>query len=68
MHNFQIRDTDLNYRVRCLSPIYNFCMAHTLFQIQSNLLIISQPKVSFQFLIFKESSCMVFTSTLFAGT
>ena len=31
-------------------------MAHNLFQIQSYL--ISQPKVSFQFLIFKESSYM----------
>ena len=37
-------------------------MAHTLIQIQSYLFI-SQPKVSFQFLIFKESSYMVFTST-----
>ena len=43
--------------------MYNFCMAHTLIQIQSYLFIISQPKVSFQFLIFKESSDMVFTST-----
>ena len=39
------------------------CMAHTLIQIQSYLFTISQPKVSFQFLIFKESSYMVFTST-----
>ena len=31
-------------------------MAHTLIQIQSYLFIISQPKVRFQFLIFKESS------------
>ena len=38
-------------------------MAHTLIQIQSHLFIISQPKVSFQFLNFKESSYMVFTST-----
>ena len=37
-------------------------MAHTLIQIQSYLFI-SQLKVSFQFLIFKESSYMVFTST-----
>ena len=32
-------------------------------QIQSYLFMIGQPKVSFQFLIFKESSYMVFTST-----
>ena len=37
-------------------------MAHTSIQIQSYLFI-SQPKVSFQFLISKESSYMVFTST-----
>ena len=46
------------------SPIYNFCMAHTLIQIQSYLFIISQPRVSFHFLSFKESSyIVVFTST-----
>ena len=33
-------------------------MGHTLIQIQSYLFIISQPKVSFQFSIFKESSYM----------
>ena len=44
-------------------PIYNVCMAHTLIQIQSCLFIISQPKVIFPFLILKESSYMVFTST-----
>ena len=38
-------------------------MAHTLIQFQSYVFIISQTKVSFQFLIFKESSYMVFTST-----
>ena len=40
-------------------------MAHTLIQIQSSLFIISQRKVtcSFPFLILKESSYMVFTST-----
>ena len=43
--------------------MYNFCMAHTSVQIQSYLFIISELKVSFQFLIFKESSYMVFTST-----
>ena len=39
-------------------------MAHTytLIQIQSYLFL-SQPKVSFQFLIFKQSSYMLFTST-----
>ena len=35
-------------------------MVHTLIQIQSYLFIISQPKVSFQFLIFLY--CIVFTS------
>ena len=34
----------------------------TLIQFQSYLFIISQLKVSFQFLIFKQSSYMVFTS------
>ena len=38
-------------------------MVHTLIQIQSYLFIISQPKISFPFLTFKESSYMVFTST-----
>ena len=38
-------------------------MGHTLIQIQSYLFIIRQPKVSFQFSIFKESSFMVFAST-----
>ena len=38
-------------------------MVHTLIQIQNYLFIIRQPKVSFQFLICKESSYMVFTST-----
>ena len=49
--------------IECVSPIYNFRMVHTLIQIQSCLFIISQPKVSFPFLIFKESAYMVFTST-----
>ena len=40
-------------------------VGHTLIQIQSYLFVMSQPKVSFQFLIFRESSYMVhvFTST-----
>ena len=38
-------------------------MAHILIEIQSYLFIISQPKDTFQFLISKESSYMVFTST-----
>ena len=38
-------------------------MAHTLILIQSYLFIISRSKVSFQFLIFKEGSYVVFTST-----
>ena len=37
-------------------------MVHTLIQIQS-FLFISQPKVSFQFLIFQESSYTIFTPT-----
>ena len=44
-------------------PFLQFCMAHTLIQIQRDLFIISQPKVRFPFLIFNESSSMVFTST-----
>ena len=39
-------------------------MAHTVIQIQSYLFIISQPKVSFQFLICKESSYMVLLHTI----
>ena len=37
-------------------PIYNFCtccMAPTLIQIQSDLFIVSQPKVSFQFVFLR---------------
>ena len=38
-------------------------MTHTLIHIQSYIFIISQPKVSFQFLTFKEGSYVVLTST-----
>ena len=46
-------------------PFLQFLYGTSLIQIQSYLFIISQPKVSFQFLIFKEGSYMVFTSTYF---
>ena len=39
-------------------------MTHTLIQNPSYLFIINQPKVSFQFLTFKESFYMVFTSNI----
>ena len=60
-YNFQIRDKNQT-RVYCVNPIHNYCcMAHTLIQIESYLFLINQPKVSFQFLIFKDSSYTVFT-------
>ena len=45
-------------------------MAHTSIQIQSYLFIISQPKISFQFLIFKESSykCILANCSYLIGT
>ena len=46
-----------------VQPHIQFCMVHTLIQIQSYLFITSQPKVSFRFLILKENSYMVFTCT-----
>ena len=49
----------------CVSPIYNFCMTHTLIQIQSYLFIISQPKVSFQFSIFKDHTIIFIQSEIF---
>ena len=51
LYNFQIRDTNLNESLVC-KPYLQFCMAHTLIQIQSYLFIISQPKVSFQYSIY----------------
>ena len=45
-------------------PYWQFLYGiYTLIQIQSYLFIINQPRVSFQFFTFKESSYMVFTST-----
>ena len=40
-------------------------MGYTLIQIQSYLLMISEPKVSFQFLIFKEEHGIYFYIPLF---
>ena len=44
---------EINSKIKfSVYALFTICMVHTLIQIQSYLFIISQPIVSFQFLIF----------------